>query len=164
VVRNIKDSLFLYHSEAELLDYCNSNARILLDEHCRERKRFYGIEIDSVFLCIIGESNSLKPNIYKTDEQIIVSIDQCLYIFKVPDETISYKKLFDSYIYEILFSDNDLMYVICELGITFLDLHGNIIWSHTSDVITDFNLSLDHIDIKTDESVYRISTIDGTVI
>ncbi|MFA9560388.1 hypothetical protein ACERII_24105 [Evansella sp. AB-rgal1] len=170
IVNNLSDFVLQeFESKSELVEFVEGHQSIVINANCIDMKKFYGISIktiDSTFIGIIGGGHGIEPSILinKMDSCSLIGIDEKVYCVDLKNFENRWIKEFDSIVYEVVKATDSTFLVICELGVVSLTYSGEKLWEHTSDVITDFELSSNILRLSTEEEEYSLLLANGNIV
>lgn len=165
VSSDIDYKLYKVDSESELQECIRMKRAIVLGENA-QKEEFYLVHILAdnveVFVGIFNEGSGITPTVIKFKEILLISSDSTIYIIDIINNTIIKEVECISLIYDVILSeDGKRIYVVCELGITCLNILGHIIWNYDSDIITDYQFENKIIKIVSDGREYKILLENG---
>lgn len=162
-------NLYEFESKSEFEKYIKVNKITLLNKDCADQKKFYGVSSDtrdSIFIGIVGEQHGIDPALQVVEREncILISIDEKIYCVRLENYKLIWMKEFNSLVFEIIKLPDTSILILCELGVVCLTYHGEKLWEHTSEVITDYELEENTLKLFTDEEEYSLLLKNGSVI
>lgn len=123
--------------------------------------------ISTIFeIGIISEGNGLEPECKLIDEKYIcIGLNKEVHIIDSHDFSNDHKIILDSLFYQfVLLEKEDKIIVVHELGVTCISLNGIKLWECLTDLINDYIIRDDTIELITDESIITILKSTGKII
>ncbi|WP_339061224.1 hypothetical protein [Tepidibacillus marianensis] len=159
-------------SESELIELCTRNNAILLGREAEGKRKYYLIEMQyQEFIRVVGlvnEGHGIEPHvaILRNNDSAIIASDKSVYIINLGDLKISSHLLCNSIVYDVFhdLANGNRIIIICELEVRCISSKGELLWKHDSDVITDYKLHSDFIELSTDDDKVNISLLSGQVL
>lgn len=94
-------------------------------------------------------------------KHICIGFNKEVHIINSENFTKHYKVMLDSLFYEFMpLERKDRLIVLHELGLTCISLNGVKLWEHSTDVINEYKIENDSIELITDE--YNINILKNT--
>lgn len=161
--------IFEVDSESELKVLCNKNQTTILGLDAESAKKFYLIEIQhqNTDKCygLINGGHGIEPSVTKIEKRdlAVISSDKSVYLVNFNKVT---QIVCESLVYNVFLiqSDPTHILIVCELEVRCLSLDGFQIWRYDCDIINDFTLHENHIEILTDNDEVKISLEDGSLL
>lgn len=151
---------------------CEENNGILLNGNIECKNNFYVIEFmvkgDKKIICAATSSEIYKPLIQAVKEDIIIiGIENNLYFIDL--NSLKILKLIENHIciFEIIEIEKEKKFlIIYEIYIYMISIDGDIIWDSNFDIIGDWNIKGDIIEIKElfEDKIKIVSLLDGSII
>lgn len=115
---------------------------------------------------VVSEGHGLQPECKLIDEKYIcIGFNKEVHIIDIDNFLKRCKVKLDSLFYEFISLERkDRLIVLQELGLTCISLEGKKIWEHSTDVINDYKVVNDSIELSTDEITITILNSTGEVI
>ncbi len=158
--------LYEIDSELELREYVDDG--VLVGEDVQYKSKFYMIDVlsenNNKRIGIFNEGHGVTPVVYKNEQTdlVFVTSDKSFYIIDSNKKLIIKKIQCDSLIFDVLIMEaKNRIFLICELGLECLTTEGNKVWSHESDIISNFDFQDDYVKLIVEDSVYKISLLTG---
>lgn len=152
----------------------NSNSpNLIIGEDSQVENRFYIFRgeindgVSTIFeIGVISEGHGLQPECKFIDEKhICIGLNKEIHIVDSQDFSKHYKIILDSLFYEFISSDRkDRIIALHELGIICVSLDGVKLWEHSTEVINNFKIKNNTIELITDEFMITILESTGEII
>ena len=98
----------------------------------------------------------------KFNDSVVIFNDQMLYLFNKNME-IEWKHRFEAPVYDT-FIWNDHLVIVYEIGVTCFSSSGDLVWSHSMDLVVNHSLKGNVLTVTTDEGSSDISLKDGKIV
>lgn len=165
-------SLYELDSESELKEKCKAKYAMLLGDNTEGKRKYYFIETQHQesknMIGLVNEGHGIEPTvlILKDLDLMLITSDESVYIIDLKKNEILSHMLCDSLIYEAIVDANDdkRIFIICELEVRCISAAGIMFWRYDCDVINDYKLHKDFLELIFDESTIKISLTDGHVL
>lgn len=162
-------SLLEIDTESELREFCARNQAIILGELVENKMKYYIIELEYrneiKRIGIINEGHGIKPSatVLLEMDLIIVASDEHICFVDLVSNEILHEIICDSLVYELYLSNLDTgdTVVVCELGVMRITVNGELIWKYDCEVIEDYKIKQDTIDLLINGKNIRISKNTG---
>lgn len=159
-------------SESELKALCNKKQTTILGIDTESEKKFYFIEIQhqntEKFYGLMNGGHGIEPTVTKVEERdiAVISSDKSVYLVDLNGLNNGKQVVCESLVYDVFLiqSDSSQILIICELEVRCLSLDGSQIWRYDCDIINDFTLYENHVEILTDNGDVKISLEDGILL
>lgn len=172
---SINITKIIVDSKSELKEKLRNSTsdNLILGEDSQLERNFYAFRVEMkddlstvLEIGIISEGHGLQPECKLIDEKhICIGFNKEVHIIDINNFSKRYKVMLDSLFYEfILLERKDRLIVLQELGLTCISLDGVKLWEHSTDVINDYKIENDSIELATDEFTITILKNTGEVI
>lgn len=142
---------------------------LIIGEDSQIERDFYVFRIEmkddmsTVFeIGVISEGHGIQPECKLIDKKhICIGFNKEVHIINSENLTKHYKVMLDSLFYEFMpLERKDRLIVLHELGLICISLNGVKLWEHSTDVINEYKIENDSIELITDE--YNITILKNT--
>lgn len=115
---------------------------------------------------VISEGHGLQPECKLIDESyVLLGMNKEIHIVDIKDFSRHYKFVFDSLFYEFVSCKlKDRIIALYELGVICVSLDGVKLWNHSTEIICDYKVMNNTIELITDEFITTISVSNGELI
>ncbi|MCQ4936302.1 hypothetical protein [Anaerotignum propionicum] len=167
-----KFKIFEVESESELIVVCNEKQSAILGLDSESKMKFYFIEFQQQnserFFGLVNGGHGIEPTVAKIETKglAIISSDKSVYLVDLNDLHIITQVICESLVYDVLLiqGNSSQILIICELEVRCLSLAGSQIWRYDCDIISEFKLYENHLEIFTDDDNVKISLEDGSLL
>lgn len=157
-----------------ILNKCNSG-NILLGKEARQEIAFYALKIffgsqskNTFGIGIISEGHGLTPQvlILASKQQIFFGFNQEVVLIDCDNKKIIYEYALNSLFYKFIYLPNlELILILHEIGLVALRENGSKIWEFDKDIVEDYEIINDKINLKfMDSDSIQLSLITGKII
>lgn len=159
-------------SESELKALCNEKESTILGLDTESKKKFNLIEIqhqntERIYGLIYG-GHGVEPSVTKIEKKdlAVISSDKSVYLVDLNSHNNIKQVSCESLVYDIfpIQSDPNQILIVCELEVRCLSLDGFQVWRYDCDIINDFKLFENYLEILTDDGDTKISLEDGSLL
>lgn len=166
-----------FQTKNELLDNlskCNSG-NILLGKHAQQEISFYAVKVffgnqskNTFGIGIISEGHGLTPQILilASQQRLFFGFNQEVVLIDCDNKKIIYEYSLNSLFYKFIYLPNlELILILHEIGLVALKENGNKIWEFDKDIVEDYEIINDNINLKfMDSDSIQLSLITGKII
>lgn len=146
---------------------------MILGEDSQIERNFFLFRIEMKYdlslvleIGVVSEGHGLQPECKLIDDKhICIGFNKEVHIIDINNFLKSCKVKLDSLFYEFISLERkDRLTVLQELGLTCISLDGEKLWEHSTNVINDYKVENDSIELSTDEFTITILNSTGEVI
>lgn len=165
-------NLFEADSKSELVELCDKKQLTILGLDTEGVRKYYLIEIqreetDASF-GLLNAGHGIVPTIVLIEnrDRALISSDNQVYFVNLMGSLDSRRVLLDSLVYDIreIHSDDMKIIVVCELEVRCLSVEGEFIWRYDSEIISDYQIFEDHLELIINDKIVMIDIKDGRII
>jgi len=164
--------VFEIDSESELKALCNEKQSTILGLDTESKKKFNLIEIQhqntEITYGLICGGHGIEPSVTKIEKRdlAVISSDKSVYLVDLNSHNSIKQVSCESLVYDVfpIQSGHNQILIICELEVRCLSLDGFQTWRYDCDIINDFKLFENYMEIYTCDGVAKISLEDGSLL
>lgn len=164
-------NIYEVDSESELKKLCSDKQSTILGLDTESKKKYIIIEIQHhnsqrLYGLIYG-GHGVEPIVIKIEKRdfAVISSDKSVYLVDLNSNNIKQFSC-ESLVYDVFpieFDSNQIL-IICELEVRCLSLDGFQVWRYDCDIINDFKLFENYLEISTDDGDAKIFLKNGSLM
>lgn len=159
-------------SNSELKELCNVKQSAILGLDTESINKFYFIEIryqnTEKYYGLVNGGHGIEPTVTKLEKSdlAIISSDKSVYLVDLNGLNNVTQVVCESLVYDVFLIQSDFsqILIICELEVRCLSIDGSQIWRYDCDIINDFTLHENQMEILTDKGDVKISLKNGSLL